>query len=191
MAYRLNHLYISPPAPLLRGENLYQPASFADAKLETSDHGHFECSHYSRCSSSGGGRSFEFFPESWRCSFSGGPSPAIDMGTFQGQQVLSASVHCSENLWDTANSGGVWDHPGCLQQNYQAFPAAAPTATAFPAGYFESYPSDADLGAQEDRFSYLEARSVSVVGRQLAVRVYREAQLQEFFMQQQVSLWGL
>lgn len=177
-------MYISPPPLLSREEISHQPACLADGKLD------YGCSGSSHCSDPGGHSSeFAEYPVSWRCSFSGGPPASLDAGAFQGHRVLSASLHCGGNLWDAvAASSAAWDPDHMQEGDWRTFPATAFHATA--SSYLDSYPSEAvrpDLGAPEDGFSYLEAHSVAVVGRQLAVRVYREAQLAEFFMQQQVS----
>lgn len=158
MAYRLNHLYISPP--LFRGDVSHQPACLGDSNLD------YSCSDFCGFYSGPGGH-FSEYPVPWR--YRGCPA-SVDAGALQ---RVPASVQCRGNLWDTT----AWD-PRILQQDTYTFPAP---------GCLDSYTSGPELGAEEDRFGYLEAHSVSVVGRQLSVRVYREAQFGDFFMQKQVS----
>lgn len=155
MAYHLDHLYISH-AQLGIPQQLASHAIDSKFVLIDPPNSYGPADYYCR-------PSFDV-PVSW------GPSVGA------GCRHFSAAEHCG-NLWDSSN---MW-HGSYLQLNHQAsFPTSLPASSHWG----DSYPPDAGLGVQEDGFSYLEARSVSLVGRQLAVRVYKEAQLGEFLMQE-------
>lgn len=148
MAYHLDHLYISPAQFGIS----QQLASDNKLVLVNPPNLYDPADYYCRPS----GQCFEV-PFSWNY---GGPSA--------GHHHFSTPVHCG-NLWDSDNLL----HRSYLQLTDQTTVISDPYCPYPPS-------ADAGSGVQEDGFSYLEtleARSVSLVGRQLAVRVYNEAQL--------------
>ena len=159
MAYRLDHFYISPAQ--CSGEISQQLMSQAvDSKIMLINQTNI-CDPADFCISPASRPCLDFTgrPFSWSCSFSRGPLPLAS------GRLMPAPVHC-RSLWEADNA---WNGSYLQLERQTSFPAPLPAAC------YENHYPDAGLGLQEDCFSYLEERNVPLLGRQLAVRVFKEA----------------